>query len=184
MSALILYIFFAELAVVTISTIRTICIARGMKLAAPILGFFEICLWLSAIKCVMQNLSDIRCALAFAAGFTLGNYLGLLVEQALALGSVIVRVVTSKDPSGLVARLRESQFGVTCLPGAGANGPVTVLLTVVPRRELASVVAMLNGFDAGVFYSVEALQSAAAGVAPAPRRAGLPTLLRLAGVSR
>ncbi len=184
MQSLIVYIFFAELAVVTLSTLRTICIARGMKYAAPVLGFFEICLWLSAIKCVMQNLDDLRCALSFAAGFTLGNYLGLLVEQALALGSVVVRVVTHKDAGALVEGLKAAQYGVTFLPGQGANGPVTVILTVVPRRELPAVVALLDAFDPGVFYSVEAIQSAAAGVAPAPRRAALPGLLRLAGVNR
>ena len=181
MSSLVVYIFFAELAVVTLSTLRTICIARGMKYAAPVLGFFEICLWLSAIKCVMQNLNAGGCAFAFAAGFTLGNFLGLLVEQALALGSVVVRVVTGRDAAPLAERLRAAHFGVTCVPGHGANGPVVVVLTVVPRGELPSVVALLREFDPNLFYSVESIQSAAAGVAPTPRR---PALLRLAGSLR
>jgi uncharacterized protein YebE (UPF0316 family) len=179
---LIVYIFVAELAVVTLSTLRTICIARGMKYSAPTLGFFEICLWLSAIKCVMQNLDDARCALAFAAGFTLGNYLGLLVEQALALGSVVVRCVTPRDAAALIDGLKAARYGVTSLPGQGANGPVTVILTVVPRRDLPAVVALLEEFDPDLFYSVEALQTAASGVSPG--KAGFPSVPRLAGVTR
>ena len=42
-------IFFAELMVVTLSTIRIIFVSRGQKILASCLGFFEILLWLMAI---------------------------------------------------------------------------------------------------------------------------------------
>jgi uncharacterized protein YebE (UPF0316 family) len=182
--SLIAFIFIAEMTVVTLCTLRTIFIARGMKYAAPVLGFFEVSIWLFAIGQVMRNLSDIRCALAFAGGFTLGNFLGMLIEQSLALGTVMLRVITHRDAGPLVERLREEQYGVTCMPGHGANGPVVVVLTVVPRRELPAVVALLKEFDPGVFYSIDALQAAASGVLPASRKPALLPLLRLAGVSR
>jgi uncharacterized protein YebE (UPF0316 family) len=168
-----LFIFLAETVVVTLSTLRTIFVSRGMKVLAPILGFFEITIWLFAIGEVMKNLSDFRCSLAFAGGFTLGNYFGILIEQSLALGSVVVRTITHKDAASLVRELREASYGVTCLDGHGATGPVRVLFTVVPRRELPSVVRLLKAFDPSIFYSVDALQTAAAGVTPTPRRRSL-----------
>jgi uncharacterized protein YebE (UPF0316 family) len=143
---------------------------------APILGFFEVTIWLFAIGKVMTNLSDFRCSLAFAGGFTLGNYLGILIEQTLALGSVVVRTITHKDAEPLVRELRAASYGVTCLDGQGASGRVQVVFTVVPRRELAAVLAVLKRFDPDVFYSVDALQTAASGVCPAPKRR-LPGLL-------
>jgi uncharacterized protein YebE (UPF0316 family) len=170
------FIFVAEMTVVTLSTLRTIFVARGMKVLAPVLGFFEVTIWLFAIGEVMKNLADFRCSLAFAGGFTLGNYLGILIEQGLALGSVVVRTITNKDPAPLVADLRAASFGVTCLEGRGATGPVQVVFTVVPRRELGAVIGLLKRFDPGVFYSVDGLQSAASGVSPAPKRR-LPALL-------
>jgi uncharacterized protein YebE (UPF0316 family) len=170
------FIFVAEMTVVTLSTLRTIFVSRGMKVLAPILGFFEVTMWLFAIGEVMKNLSDARCSLAFAGGFTLGNYLGILIEQRLALGSVVVRTITHKDAGTLVADLRAASFGVTCLEGRGATGPVQLIFTVVPRRDLPAVIGMLKRFDAGVFYSVDALQSAASGVCPAPKRR-LPALV-------
>src|SRR5690349_12095077 len=94
---LIAFIFIAEALVVTLSTLRTIFLGKGMKLLAPLLGFFEVSIWLFAISEVMRNLGDLRCALAFAGGFTLGNFLGILIEQKLALGSVVVRTITNKD---------------------------------------------------------------------------------------
>jgi uncharacterized protein YebE (UPF0316 family) len=169
-----LFIFFAEMCVVTLCTLRTIFINRGMKTLAPILGFFEVLTWLFAIGEVMKNLGDIRCSLAFAGGFTLGTFLGILIEQTLALGSVVVRTITHKEADSLIRQLRAARYGVTCLPGQGATGPVQVIFTVVPRREVSAVLAILKRFDPTVFYSVEPLQSAAAGVAPAPRA---PTLV-------
>lgn len=165
-----LFIFVAEMIVVTLSTLRMIFIARGMKVLAPILGFFEITMWLFAIGEVMKNLNDFRCSLAFAGGFTLGNYLGILIEQTLALGSVVVRTITHKDASGLIRELRDANYGVTCLDGQGATGPVRLIFTIVPRRELNQVIRMLKRFDPAVFYSVDSLQTAAAGVTPSPRR--------------
>jgi uncharacterized protein YebE (UPF0316 family) len=167
---LIGFIFVAEAVVVTISTLRTIFLNKGMKVVAPLLGFFEVSIWLFAIGEVMRNLGDLRCALAFAGGFTLGNYLGILIEQKLALGSAVVRTITNKDTAALVGSLREAGYGVTSLPGQGATGPVQVVFTVVPRRELETVLAILKGFDPGAFYSIDALQAASAGVAPARRR--------------
>jgi uncharacterized protein YebE (UPF0316 family) len=181
MPVLIAFIFIAEMCVVTISTLRTIFIARGMKYVAPVLGFFEVSIWLFAVGEVMKNLTDIRCALAFAGGFTVGNFLGMLIEQGLALGSVVVRVITHKEADPLVETLRGAQYGVTCLPAHGSTGPVMVVLTVVPRRELPVVIGMLKRFDPEVFYSVDTLQSAASGVAPAPRRPAFPLMKALAG---
>src|SRR6202020_2426218 len=117
---------------------------RGMKYLAPTLGFFEVLTWLFAIGQVMKNLSDIRCSLAFAGGFTLGTFLGILIEQALALGSVVVRTITHKEADSLVRDLRTARYGVTCLPGQGATGPVQLIFTVVPRRELPAVIGILK----------------------------------------
>src|SRR5271169_6738861 len=95
-------VFFAELCVVTLSTLRIIFISRGKKVLAPLVGFFEITIWLFAIGQVMHNLNDPFCFLGFAGGFTLGNYLGMLAEKWLALGTVVVRTITRKDATGLV----------------------------------------------------------------------------------
>jgi uncharacterized protein YebE (UPF0316 family) len=165
-----LFIFLAEACVVTLATLRTIFVARGMKVLAPALGFFEVSIWLFAIGEVMKNLSDVTCSLAFAGGFTLGNFLGVVIEQALAIGCVMVRAITSRDAAPLVQRLREAGFGVTCLEGHGASGAVQVVFTVVPRKSLGEVTTLLEGFDPTLFYSVDALQASTSGVAPAPRR--------------
>ena len=89
--------FLAESRVLTLATLRTIAIARGKKLPAALLGFFEVSIWLFAIGQVMQNLSNLSCAVAFAAGFSLGNFMGILIEQKLALGNLTVQITTKRD---------------------------------------------------------------------------------------
>src|SRR5262249_52019079 len=105
-SSLPLLVFLAELFVVTLSTLRIIFVSRAMRILAPIVGFFEVTISLFAIGQVMKNLSDFGCFLGFAGGFTLGNFFGMLIEKWLALGTVLVRVITHKDATRLVASLK------------------------------------------------------------------------------
>lgn len=167
--ALPLFIFVAEVCVVTFGTLRIIFIARGQKIIAPILGFFEVFIWLLAITQVMQNLSDWSSFIAFALGFTLGSYLGILIEQWLALGAVTVRVITHRDASDLIEHLRSAHFGVTCVDGDGATGKVQILMTVVKRKQLPEVIQLIETHHPGAFYAVDELQSASDGIFPAEK---------------
>ena len=144
---LTLLVFLAELCVVTIGTIRIIFVARGMKVLAPILGFFEVSIWLFAIGQIMQNLTDLGCYLAFAGGFTAGNFLGVLIEKKLAIGSVVVRIITPRDVRDLIEGLQAAEYGVTTIDAQGATGPVKVVFTIVRRKELSSVVAIITTFS-------------------------------------
>jgi uncharacterized protein YebE (UPF0316 family) len=178
-----LLVFVAELCVVTIGTVRIIFVSRGRKILAPLLGFFEVTIWLFAIGQIMQNLTDISCYLAFAGGFTLGNFLGVLIEKRLAIGSVVVQVTTGRDAGDLVTALRAADYGVTSMDAQGATGRVQVVFTVIKRRELDNVTGIIRDFDPKAFYAVNDLQAAAAGISPTTKgrgRGGLvPAPLRL-----
>lgn len=163
-------VFLAELCVVTLFTLRIIFIARGKKVLAPLVGFFEITIWLFAIGQVMQHLGDFTCVLAFAAGFTLGNYLGMLTEKWLALGTVVVRTISGKDTTDLVQELQAAKFGVTSLDAEGARGRVKVVFTVIPRKELDDVLGIVRRFDPVAFYSVDEIQEAGPGIFPERKR--------------
>jgi uncharacterized protein YebE (UPF0316 family) len=174
-------IFLAEMTVVTFGTLRIIFVARGCRYLAPLLGFFEVLIWLFAIGQVMQNLGDGWCFLAFALGFTLGNWLGIWIEGRLALGMVVVRVFTPPDSMELVDHLRAANFGVTCVEGKGAKGPVQIVMTVIKRRQLPVVKDMIHAHQPNAFYSVDELQAATDGVSPTPERrplSFLPAALR------
>ena len=150
-------VFLAEMTVVTISTMRIICISRGYKNWAAGLGFFEVSIWLFAIGQVMSNLDRPLCFAGFAGGFVTGNYLGMTLEQRIAFGSVLVRVITGRDSSRLVELLRSCGCGVTRVGAHGLQGPVEIVFTVIQRRRLGHVLAVIRQFDADAFYSIDAL---------------------------
>jgi uncharacterized protein YebE (UPF0316 family) len=137
---------------------------------AASLGFFEISIWLFALGQIMQNLSNLSCYLAYAGGFSFGNFLGILVEKKMALGNVVVQITARKAVSGLIDRLRSANYGVTTLDARGATGPVQVIFTVIQRKEIERVVSVVKNFDPKAFYSVNELQVAAQGISPAARR--------------
>ncbi|MCS7160265.1 MAG: DUF5698 domain-containing protein [Gemmatales bacterium] len=161
-----LAIFVAETCVVTLSTIRTILVARHQRVVAPLLGLVEISLWLVAITQVMRNLTSPSYFVAFVAGFGVGNYLGVCVEDWMALGYAVVQIVTRKDPSILVQAFREARFGITRLDGQGVMGPVHLLFSVVPRSKLATVSQLIEATDPEAFYIVDELRHIRRGFVP------------------
>jgi uncharacterized protein YebE (UPF0316 family) len=159
-------IFSAEVSALTVSTLRIIFVARGHKFLAPVLGFFEIMIWLVAIGETMRNLDNWACIFAFALGFTLGNYFGILIDQWLALGTSVVRVITHRDPTALVAQLRAAQFGVTQVEGRGTTGTVQIVMTVVKRKQLQEVTELIETTQPDAFYAVHDLRTASDGIFP------------------
>jgi uncharacterized protein YebE (UPF0316 family) len=156
----------AETGVVTLDTVRTIFIARGMKVYAALLALLEVTIWLFAISQIMQNLSDVGCFIGYGVGFTLGTYLGICIEERLALGKQAVRLITRKDVADLITALRGAGHGVTLAEAEGATGGVNVLFTIVERRQLAGVVEIIEKHDPSCLYVVEDVRMAARGTFP------------------
>lgn len=159
-------IFLARVIDVTMGTVRVIFVSRGLKYLAPVVGFFEILIWLLAIGQIMQNLSNPVCYIAYAGGFAVGNYVGIAIAEKLSLGIVLIRVVTAKDALPLVERLKEQNYGVTCVDGHGTTGEVKVVFTVVKRREVPNVVELIKRFNPHAFYSIEEVGFVEKGIFP------------------
>lgn len=152
------FIFFARLADVSLGTLRVIFISRGFKLFAPIIGFFEVLIWLFAIRQVMNNLSNPVCFIAYATGFSLGNLMGMLIEEKISLGYAIVRVITPHLDRELVEYLRSLNYGITVSDGDGSEGQVKIIFSALKRKEIASFVEVVKRYDPEAFYTVEDLR--------------------------
>jgi len=159
-------IFLARIADVSIGTVRLIFVSRGLKYLAPIVGFFEVLIWLLAIGQIMKNLSNVACYLAYGGGFAMGNFVGMCITEKLSLGVVLVRVITQKDASELVEHLKSADYGVTSIDGHGSAGQVRVVFTIVPRREVRNVVDLVKHFNPKAFYSIEEVGFVEKGVFP------------------
>jgi len=162
-------IFLARITDVSLGTVRLIFVSRGFKYFAPLAGFFEVLIWILAIGQIMQNLSNPLCYVAYAGGFAAGNFVGILIVERLSLGMVLVRVITTKEIAGFVDCLKERGYGVTSVDGQGATGPVQVVFTIVPRREVRAVVQLIKAFNPQAFYTIEEVDHVERGVFPVTR---------------
>lgn len=165
-------IFLARIVDVTFGTIRIIFVSRGLKWLAPIFGFFEIMIWLFAIGQVFSNLTNITYYVAYAGGFACGNFVGIWIEEKMAIGTMVVRIITKKDGIQLIEFLKTEGFGVTSIDADGARGKVKIVYTIIKRRDLQQVVGIIKRFNPRAFYSVEEVRSAAEGIFP-PEKQGL-----------
>lgn len=161
-----LMIFTARIFDVTLGTIRVIFITRSMKYLSAMVGFVEILIWLLAIGQIFKNLNNIACYFAYAGGFASGSFLGIYIAERLSIGKVIIRIITAKEPTDLIECLKTSQYGVTVLHAQGAEGPVTIVFSIVNRRDLDDGVAIINRFDHQAFYSVQDIRFVSEGVFP------------------
>jgi uncharacterized protein YebE (UPF0316 family) len=172
-------IFIARVIDVSMGTVRVIFVSRGLKYLAPVVGFFEILIWLLAIGQIMKNLSNPVCYIAYAAGFGMGNYVGIRIAEKLSLGVVLIRVVSKKDALPLVECLKAENYGVTSVDGHGTSGQVQVVFTIVPRREVPSVVDLIRKFNPQAFYSIEDVGFVEKGIFPSRKGWWDFNLLRL-----
>jgi len=177
-----LLIVLARIVDVSLGTMRIISIGRGYKFIAPLLGFFEILVWLLAIRQIMQNLTNIFYYLFYSGGFAAGTFIGMYIEEKLAIGILSVRIITRKDASELINFLRSANYGVTSVVAQGSTGQVNVIYIIVKRSDVQNVIEIINRFNPNAFYLIEDIRFAREGIFPAyksPLNKGYFNLLRL-----
>lgn len=161
-----LLIFFARICDVSLGTVRILFVARGQKYHSAFIGFFEVFIWIIVVTQVMQNLNNYLCYFAYAGGFAMGNFVGIKLEEKIALGIVLIRVITRKNASDLIRQLRVEGHGVTSLRAEGMEGPVDVFLSTVKRHDLRDVIEMIRKSHPAAFYTVENVQAVREGTFP------------------
>lgn len=150
-----LLIFVARIVDVTFGTLRIIFVARGLRFLSAFVGFFEVLVWILAIGQVMQNLTNWVNYVAYSLGFSAGNWVGVSLEKKIAIGNLIVRIITRREAHELVGFLRRSGYGVTSVEAQGETGPVNLIFTIVRRKKLPEIVGIIQRFNPNAFYSIE-----------------------------
>jgi len=149
----------ARICDVTLDTLRIIFVSRGMKLLAPLTGFFSVLIWLVAITQIFNNLTRPIYYFAYAGGFAMGNLVGILIEEKVAIGTVVIRIITQKDAAELLDFLKDRGFGVTQVNARGAMGPVKIIFTIIKRKEIEKVLQIIRQLNLPAFYTIEDVRS-------------------------
>lgn len=172
-------IFLARMCDVTLATLRNIFLSKSVKYLVPFLGFIEVLIWLLAISQIMKNLQNPVCFLAYAFGYSMGIFVGIKIEERLALGLQVIRIIAQPGSEALIQALVGSSFGITTIDGHGAKGPVKIILTVVKRKDIDVIRALIELHHPSAFYSIEDIRTVSRGVFPQSNQGRLNQLKRV-----
>lgn len=150
-------IFCLRICDMTLDTLRIIFMTKGLRRLAPIIGFFEILIWIIAITRIMRNLDNWLCYVAYAGGFATGNYIGMLVDEKLAIGHELIRVITRMDATQLAANLRADGYGVTTVKASGMQGDVGILYIIANRKNQKHVIQIVQRYNPKAFVTVQSI---------------------------
>lgn len=165
-------IFLARMTDVSLATLRFVFISRGHRALAPLIGFFEVLVWLLAITQILTSLTNPLYYIAYASGFSAGTFVGLWIENRLAIGMVLIRIITRMDGTRLIHALKEKKYGLTFLNAEGATGQVQIIFTVVRRARAPDVIRIIQEFNPNAFYSLEDLRQVRDPLPPALEESG------------
>ena len=161
-----LIVFLARVVDVSLGTLRIIFTSRGLRHLAPLLGFIEVFIWVSVISEVTKGAHNVVAYLAYAGGFATGNYVGMYIENKLAMGMAVIRVIVPGHVTDLAKKLQQNGFGFTVVEAKGSQGPVRLVYTVVQRKSLPKVGAIIREAYPDAFFTVEELRSVERGIFP------------------
>lgn len=152
-------IFLARVSDVSINTVRVIYMLNGKKILSTALGFFESLIWLMAISQILKNVTNPVTYLAYAGGFATGIYVGMLIEERLAIGNVIVRIISQQNATKMIQNLRAHGFRITVLAAEGNLGPVSVLFLISRRQKLNTITQIVKTTNPMAIFTVEGVKS-------------------------
>jgi len=164
-----LLICLARISDQSIGTLRLILVSKGYKLLAPFLAFFESLIWLLAVSQILKHLDNWVTFVAYGLGFAIGNYVGILLEEKISLGNVIVRVFPKTNYTELVEFMNIENIGYSIIDAEGRMGELKIIFSIISRRNLPTFIHMIEKNVPGAFYSIEEVRSVKKGIFQQPR---------------
>ena len=96
-----------QLIYVPLLTLRTITMVKNLKMLTALFGFLEAFTYVFGLAIVLSGEQNTLEMMVYALGFSLGLFLGVYVEQKMAIGFISVFVNINHQKSELVEALRK-----------------------------------------------------------------------------
>lgn len=81
------------------------------------------------------------------------------IEEKLAMGYELIRVITRADDSKFTAELISKGYHITFVEGTGRDGKVGILFIVQKRKVIKEIIGLIKRFNPIAFYSIEDVRS-------------------------
>ncbi len=161
-----LLLFFLRLANVLISTVRTLLMMRGRKKLVTLMTIPEVLIYIMALGTVVQNLSNVWNLLGYCGGVALGTWIGMALEERLALGFAVIHVVSVDKGRKIADAIRSRGYGATETMGWGKSNVVNIINVVAKRKDVPSILTAVTEVDDRAFITVEEPKSIYRGYLP------------------
>lgn len=135
-------ILLAKTLELSLSAIKTVFISKNKKSFAILFGFTECIVWALIVSAVITSLtSNVWWLLAYCIGYSLGIFIGLLIEEKIALGIRQVEFVVDDFNLLIIEQyLKENNYGFYVTDGYGKSGGLYIIKTIVQRKNETKVI--------------------------------------------
>jgi len=142
-------IFAAKLTEVALMTVRLVLTTKGNRVTASLIAAVEITIWIVVTSSVLLGLrEDPLRAVAFGLAFAVGTFVGMLIEDKLALGLAQVEVIAELEEAKQIAlRLRGHGYGATTFECEGLDGRKLSVNLKVHRKDVPLTMSLLKDYE-------------------------------------
>ncbi|MDF9796104.1 uncharacterized protein YebE (UPF0316 family) [Catalinimonas alkaloidigena] len=174
-----LMIFIARVSDVTLATVKLMFVVNNARKFAAILGFFEALITILALSRIMQDASNMAAYVMYAAGFAAGTYIGMRIEEKLAYGSVVIRIISKKIPDTLLIHLSENRYRYSMVDANDQSGNTQILFTVCKRSKVSTFLRNLENIAPEALYTIEGVKQVSHDLLPEHQKTSKPNLSRM-----
>lgn len=139
-------------------------VVQGRRGLAALIGFFEVTIYVLILNTVMKNMDNPFNVIAYGLGFAAGNYVGITIEDKIALGNISVQIIVNTSlTEELTTEIRSRGFGVTVMDGHGQYSDTSVLLVVIDRKDYLTLRNLTTKIAPNAFITVNSLKQLSGG---------------------
>lgn len=156
-------IFILNALYISINTFRTMLVVKGHQFLAPLVAVGEELIYVIALAIALDHIDSPLNVASYAVGFGVGIYIGIVIENKIALGYVNFQVTVQIDPENpvhahneeLAEKLRNLGYGVTVSRAEGRSGARLVLSILAPRKADRRLMEQIKEISPDAFIMVQ-----------------------------
>ncbi|EPH94689.1 MULTISPECIES: DUF2179 domain-containing protein [unclassified Enterococcus] len=151
---MLLMIFGINFAYITLNTLRFMLTMKGYRLAAPLVSMVEITIYIVGLSLVLDRLDNPINLFVYALGYAVGISVGIMIEDKLALGYIMVTAILpahTPEEKNMPRILRENGYGVTQTFAMGLEGERMVLEILSPRKSERDLYRLIKEVEERAF---------------------------------
>lgn len=157
------FIFVGKIVEVSLGTISTVLINKGIRIPGILVGIVEYVLWLLITTSVMIGYKEDPIKILFlVSASAIGKYIGMILDEKLAFGlcSVSVYLPSGDESMKLADYLRDNGFAMTILDGHGIDDSKKyVLLLTLKRKRYKELMELISKQSSDAVITVTQVSS-------------------------